>query len=181
MPQDIFGRASGNFGGAFAADQAAISLGGACQGAGDMAVLGQNLEFTYTQNVVRLYELHACQKYYYVGGRTDGRATVRRVLGPAALSAAFYACIGDMCCAGSNNLTICMNTGCDSPNCTGEIPGEDVQYTLAFCVLTSIRGSVAAENMIISEDLGILFSRLEYKDTGVDCGGCQEGSIFTDL
>ncbi len=48
----------------------------------------------------RLHEL----SIYYVGGRTAGDASMDRVLGPKALSQAFYAAYGDICNAASNTL-----------------------------------------------------------------------------
>jgi hypothetical protein len=109
-----------------------------------------------------------------------GDASLARVIGPVALTAEFYACLGDMCCVDQNNLTICLKTGCNTPNpgCTPSVAGSSASYFLEFALLVGIGFNVAAQDMIISEQLQIMFGRLTYSkpavsdpcDTVVECG-----------
>jgi hypothetical protein len=151
---DIFGRLPLEFGGAFAADAAVCAFGG--QGiAGGVGLLTQQLSFQYQQQITRLYEVGS-RKTFYVAGRSQGNANIARVLGPRPVSAAFYALYGDVCNAANNTLVFGLATGCELP---GDL-GAQVAFTLLGCVITSIGITVAAENMIVNENLTLMYVAL---------------------
>ncbi len=119
MATDIFNRSTVNYGGSFAADGARVTFagGGALQGNANPGLLVQRMTFAYQQQVTRLYELSS-NTIYYVGGRTAGDASMDRVLGPKALSQAFYAAYGDICNAASNTLQASLNAQCGNTAAT---------------------------------------------------------------
>jgi len=152
---DIFSRKTDSFGGAFAADAATITFPKAFGAAGaDPGLLVQNMTATYQQSVTRLYELGS-PRVYYVGGRTAGQATVARVVGPRNIAAAFYERYGDVCNAKNNVIDVRMSTGCG-----GAVGGAG--YQAKYVVITSVGLSMKASDMLISENLQMLFSAFRY-------------------
>ena len=158
MP-DIFSRNTDSFGSSFAADAATLTFPavGATGGDADVGLLVQNLNMSYTQNVTRLYEVGQ-PTIYYVGGRTQGQSAIGRVVGPRSISAQFYRKYGDICEAANNSLNFAISTGCDN--------GARVAYTCLFVVITTIGISVAAADMLINEQVQMIFSSLRYDSLG---------------
>ncbi len=79
---DIYSRTTDAYGGSFAADQGTLTFPALIGGKGsDAGFLIQNMQANYTQNVTRLYEIGS-PNVYYVGGRTQGSASIQRVVGP---------------------------------------------------------------------------------------------------
>lgn len=155
---DIFNRSTDSFGGSFAADQGKITfpqlIGG--QGA-DAGLLIQNMNASYTQQVTRLFEVGS-PNIYYVGGRTSGQANIARVVGPRKIAREFYMTYGDICQARTNTLHFSVSTGCDGQQ-TGVARAS---YTAHFVVITTIGIAVAAADMLINEQLAMLFSSFLY-------------------
>lgn len=163
MP-DIFNRTSDIYGGSFTAEGAAITFPALRDAAGgpagaNIGLLIQRMALNYSQDVARLYEV-GTPAVYYVGGRTNGQIGVDRVIGPRALSTAFYRTYGDVCRARQNSMQFSVAAGCD----IGDIgPAQSsVTYTCHFCVITTVGVSVQARDMIINESLQIMFSSLLY-------------------
>ena len=129
-----------------------------------MGLLIQRLQITYQQQVNRLYEV-GHPAIYYVGGRTNGEATVDRVIGPRTVARQFYEKFGDVCEARSNTLQFSVRTGCGT-----DISGQQFRgyasYTAHFCVIISIGLGVTAQDMQINENLRIMFSSFEYNQVG---------------
>jgi len=168
MANDIFNRKTDRFGGSFAADLATITfpnvLGINGTYTADFGLLIQQMQTTYQQQVTRLYEVGR-PAIYYVGGRTSGDITINRVVGPRTIQAAFYQKFGDVCQALSNTMDFEIETGCGDQGTT-VVPVETFQgfasYTAYFCVITSIGLGVQADNMLINENLKIMFSSFQY-------------------
>ncbi len=163
---DIFGRASDVFGGAFSADDALITFP-ADFGSGvvgdDGAALGliaQNLQYNYQQQVVRIYELTS-NSQYYIAGRTQGTAGMARILGPKPIQIAFYTKYGDVCNAGNNIVEINLLTGCTS----GDKPvTQGFALTLKYLVITSLGGMINAQDMIVNEQVAMMFAALDLSE-----------------
>lgn len=161
MAQDIFNRQTDKFGGSFAADLATITFPnvGGLNGAftADFGLLIQRMQTVYQQQVTRLYEVGR-PAIYYVGGRTSGDITVDRVVGPRTIQENFYKKFGDVCQALTNTLDFNIETGCGGEE---DFSGF-ASYQAYFCVITSIGLGVQAADMLINENLRLMFSSFQY-------------------
>ncbi len=144
----------------FSADSAVLTFTGGV----DPALI-QNINFSYSQNVTRLYEVGGPgagqkQRTYYVGGRTQGQAGIARVIGPKTSLSKFYTTYGNVCLARSNSIQLSFSAGCSS--------GSNVSsYTLTGCVITNIGFSVQAMDMVFNENTALQYVDLEYVEGGV--------------
>lgn len=156
MP-DIFDRPGQQFGGSFASDAAKIVFAGAGEilGGGGVGLLTQNLQVGYTQQVTQLYEI-GTNYVFLVCGRARGQVSIGRVLGPRPVQTAFYRKYGNVCNAATNNIAIQAEMGCQGQGGSGQ-----VSFHIKNLVLTSVAITVAAENMILNEQLGAQFVSLE--------------------
>lgn len=166
MTTDIFSRGGQDFGGSFAADAAKVVFSQADVNDGGVGLLTQNLAINYTQQITRLYEI-GTQKTFYVVGRAQGQVSMGRVLGPRPVQLGFYQKFGNACNAAENNIDFLADTGCTQ---TG---GQVVNFTegvYAFgirnAVITSIGITIAAQDMIINEQLAMLFVALNSQAGG---------------
>ena len=159
---DIFNRTTDQFGGSFAADQAKITFPALIEGQGaDAGLLVQNMSANYTQQVTRLFEVGS-PNIYYVGGRTSGTASIARVVGPKKIAKEFYATYGDVCRARTNTLHFSVSTGCEDGNSPTSGLAARAAYTAHFVVITTVGISVAAADMLINEQLQMMFSSFVY-------------------
>lgn len=178
MANDIFSRETDKFGGSFPADLATITFpnvqGLQGQFTADFGLLIQRMQTTYQQQVTRLYEVGR-PAIYYVGGRTSGDVSVDRVVGPRTIQQAFYSKFGDVCQALTNTLDFEVETGCGSQGSTdggvalGNVRGF-AAYTAYFCVITAVGIGLQAGDMLINENLRLMFSSFQYS-TGDNGGG----------
>jgi hypothetical protein len=152
MARDVYSREVA-FGGAFSADGARVTFGDEFSA----GMLVQNINYQYTQNITRLYELGG-PDIYLVAGRTQGQASVARIIGPRRLAVAFYTKFGNVCNAGENILRFSARTGC-AEGASDADGGQDI--VLRQVVLSNIGGSVSANDMIINESLAFMFLILE--------------------
>ena len=168
---NIFGRTSQALGGVFLADYGKISFGAAVS-----AALVQNVNFTFRQTVNRLYELGNTNvgdrtNVYYVGGRMEGNLTIGRVIGPAHDVADFYCLFGCVCEADENNLTLdlgqgdCLGGPCGAPPVAGDL----LSYTLEQCVITQVGVTVAAQDMLINENVQLMFNNVTVTPASAFC------------
>lgn len=158
MPNDAFNRQTDVFGGAFPSDAARVTFPALYTDAGlragaEAGLVMQNLQFSYSQQVTRLYEIGS-PAIYYVGGRTSGNAAVQRVLGPRRLSIAFYRTYGDICRAKTNQLHLSMSVGCEGER------NSPVSWSLYFVVLTTIGVAMNAGDMLVNESMQMIFSSM---------------------
>lgn len=152
---DIFGRRPLQFGGAFAADDAAVRFGSNVGGfASGVGLVTQQLQFSYQQPITRIYEV-GTQLTYYIAGRPQGNASAARILGPGRAVAAFYESFGNVCNVSRNYLWFEFNQGCQ-----GEGEGT-LKFMLQHVVLQSVGMAVGAQDMIINEQLAFFFTTME--------------------
>ena len=115
--------------------------------------LVQNVQFSYSQQITMLFEIGS-DNVYYVGGRAQGSATLAKVAGPAAFGADFLLRFNNLCepqdieFSGSNTQE-------------GNCPASQTDYLLEDAVLTTISVSVAAQDVVINEQLQFIFADLE--------------------
>lgn len=158
MADDIFSRKTDLFGGAFSSDSSELILPGSSDSTG---LLVQQLQFTYAQQITRLYEIGS-HAIYYVGGRTNGDASINRILGPRVLAIQFYTDYGDLCKAGTNTLQFKMTAQCD----TGVATRADASLILSMTVVTQVGVTMTAQDMLINEQLRLMYSGLKYEVKG---------------
>jgi hypothetical protein len=118
--------------------------------AGDVAAVAQQLQFTLNRTVNVLYEIGTV-KAYYVGNRRQGQGQLNRVVAGAANFGGIVTTLGDMCAPTEISL--------QGSACKGN--GNSV-YLLKNVTLTSLGGSVTAQDIIITETLGFVFLDLDY-------------------
>jgi len=152
MAQDVFKRTVSAFGGSYAADSARLRF----TQTDSAGLLVQQINFSYVQNVNRIYDL-ADNKVYYIGGRTAGQGSLAHVVGPRVLLAKFYELYGDVCNAKSNHCTFEMSRGCE---------GAAFSSMLKYCVLQQIAISTNANDMLVNEQSALMFSSMSYEENG---------------
>lgn len=139
----------------FSADSAQLTFTGGIEPA-----LVQNINFNYSQNVTRLYEVGGPgaglqQRTYYVGGRTQGQAGIARVIGPKTAMARFYTVYGNVCAAKQNAVSVGFSAGCSKANKS--------TYTLTGVVIVNIGFAVQAMDMVFNENSALQFVDMEYE------------------
>lgn len=152
---DIFNRTTDVMGGSFAADQAQMTFPALDGGGSDAGLLVQQMQTSYSQQITRLYELGS-PAIYYVAGRTAGQSNVGRIVGPRIIAKAFYSTYGDVCNAPTNMLHFSMSAGCNGTN-----QGTS-SYTALFYVVQTVGLAVNSTDMLISEQIGSIFSSFLY-------------------
>jgi hypothetical protein len=134
-----------NYGGAFSADGTRITFGDFRCG-----MMVQQINYTYSQNISRLYEI-GCPDIYLVAGRTQGQAGLAKILGPRKLAKSFYTQFGDACNRG-NNIKFTAMTNCGSNGGSSE---ESI--FLKHNVIVSLGGAVNAQDMLVNESMSLMF------------------------
>jgi len=160
MPADIFSR-NVEFGGVFSADGASLTFSGGTATPFGSGMLVQNVQWQYQQNITRLYEVSSDQ-IFLVAGRTQGQASIQRVLGPTALAVAFYTQYGDVCNIENNDVVFAAQTDCSTADGTY---GDAITITLKHTAIVQVGGAIAAQDMVINESLALLFLYLTYAVT----------------
>ena len=153
MPGDIFGRSTPRYGGSFTSDGARLLFSGDVDGAG---LLVQNVTINYQQAVSRIWELSS-NSTYYVAGRTSGQMGMTRVLGPVLLNRAFYTLYGNVCnIADGTVITLSFENECTPDGATSESTLQIRQP-----VITALGFNMSTADMVISENVTMLFAALE--------------------
>lgn len=137
-------------GGSIRADKVAVMF----DGAPATGMLLQNIQFNYTQQVTMLYEIGGVAgsaNVYYVGGRAMGTMSVARILGPARAQLNLITEFGDICTP--KDMSFNATAGCAG--------NTGVNYKIHSAVLTTVGVSVAAQDVVIHEQLQFMFINLE--------------------
>jgi hypothetical protein len=191
MAEAIYQRQRTAFGGSFASDIAALTIGG------DASVpLGivQNAQLNFAQNIARIYDVSnggasagegGVVPVFYVGGRTQGTASIARVLGPQSGALCnFYNKMGNIC--SPQDITFKFQGGCEELKASGieginvtgggereaiagpagTAPNNAVSYTIEAAVMTNMGVSVASQDMIVNENIQLMFANLTCEEVG---------------
>ena len=126
------------------------------------------------QAVQRIYEIGS-NSVFLVAGRTQGQASIHRVMGPNAVAIAFYATFGNVCNASTNNINFTAQARCGTGNITtGDYgptqslgssntgSGAGVNIGLYSCVIQSYGGGIQAQEMVVNEQIQLLYLYLVY-------------------
>ncbi len=154
----VFKEAAPNLKGVFSSNRAGVT------GAGNGVDLGvvTNIQINYSQNVSRIFDLNRKNiaggkaPMYYVGGRSEGRATFGRLIGPAGSGCAFYTQYGDICKIAQNNLQITFQ-GSGNMDCSG----ASTTYTMTSPIAISVGITQNAQDTMINENVQFMFADLE--------------------
>lgn len=177
---DVYSRQRTGFGGSFASDLAAMTFAGSTTPLG----IVQNVQVQFAQQIARIYDVSnggtagaagGLVPVFYVGGRTQGNATIARVLGPQSGALCdFYAEIGNVCSPQDLSFTFrggCGAQGGASPtqklpfaNAVGNAEFNSVKYSIEAAVMTNIGISVGAQDMIVNENVTLMFANLKCED-----------------
>ena len=183
MANDVYSRQRTEFKGSFASDMASMSLAGT----GTPLGIVQSMTLTFGQQIARIYDVsnggsggQAGGKVpiFYVGGRTQGQATIARILGPSSGTlTAFYKELGNVC--SPQDLAFTFRAGCGAQEGTratklAETVGESqffgngqynsTKYTLIASVMTNLQVNVASTDMLVNESVTLMFANLECED-----------------
>lgn len=145
MAQDIFGRESAGYGGAFSSSKASLKFSKSEAN----ALLVTQAQLNYGQQLSRIFEL-ASDKAYFIVGRVQGRGSLGTVIGPKAVGTAFYKAIGDPC----KPETLTFNFG------SGACKGGNASRTAHGVIAENLGFSVSAQDMLINEQIAFQFSML---------------------
>ena len=157
----VFKEAAPNLQGVFSSQKAGITAGGTV----DLGVVSQ-VQINYSQNVSRIFDLNRAGiggggkvPMYYVGGRSEGRATLGRIVGPKGSGCGFYTNYGDLCNIQPNLQLTFKGSGASIVGCKG----KSTKYTMTRPLAISIGISQNAQDTIINENVQFMFADLECK------------------
>lgn len=159
MPTDIFSRTIED-GGQQSTDAAVLTFAGS--GSDSLVGVGQlvqNLNVQYQQNIQRFYDL-STNKLFYVGGRTQGTATIGTLLGPNSVSTRMYAQLGDICNVASNNVDFTVGSGCQGAGFVGPTQNTTTTYSCKLVVMSALQLQVQAEQMVIQHNVTLTVGSL---------------------
>jgi len=149
---DMYNRQTAPLGGSFSADQAEMYFAPFTNTG--VGLLIQNLGIQYNRQVTRLFEIGS-PRQYYVDGRSEGTASIGRVLGPGIVQQVFYKRFGNVCNANSNVLFFKMSNTCESS------VTSKAAATLHHVVITSFGLTTNAQSVLINEQLQMMFSFMD--------------------
>jgi hypothetical protein len=149
MARDVFNREV-DLGTPLAADATRLLVNGLT----DEDMLAQNVQLQYNQNINRLWEVGS-SKQFFIAGRTEGTLAVGRIIAGKGVSGEFVAQYGDVCNLPANQITILFDQGCQTAVALGKI-------TASGLVINSIGYNVNAQEMVITENISMMFARLEF-------------------
>lgn len=155
----IYERQQTKHAGSFASDTAILSVGGQTVTLGIVS----SLQISFAQAISRIYSIGKVPNsgnkvpVFYVGGRTQGQVTMARVVGPQSAGVCnFYKTMGNVC--DPKDLTFKLETGCKGGSGGGK---KKVQYKVEDAVMTNIGLSVGSQDMIVNENMTMMFANLE--------------------
>ena len=154
----IYARQKTSHGGSFASDTAVLSVAAS---ADTKLGIVSNFQASFAQSISRVYSVAdtggdaGTVPVFYVGGRTQGQLSLGRVVGPQGTAlCAFYEKMGNVC--SPEDLKFTLSAGCDKTPLS-------VSYTAEAAVLTNVGIQVGSQDMIVNENLTMMFANL-------DCG-----------
>jgi len=140
-----------------------ITMGGDAGPAGPLTgtegLFVQGFQYNYTQGVSRMYDLGDPKRMLYVAARPQGSMSLDYVIASGAVLQTTILQMADPCTSQGRNITTKLN------DTASTCPDGDVSTgTLVFnnCLLTSLGASQSIQTYVISSQVQIMFSHLEY-------------------
>jgi hypothetical protein len=149
---DLFGRSNQQFAGAFPVDGARVAFSGSDGNLLGVGLLTQNLQYSYSQPIMLLFEV-GTNNGYAVAGRARGSVNLQRILGPRPLLAGFYTKYGNVC----NMATNVLNLSCRSAACVEGAGGSSFGLGMQNCVINTVGGAITSENSMLTETTAMQF------------------------
>ena len=186
---NVYARQQTGYGGSFASDIAALTIAG---NPNSQLGIVQNVQISFAQQIARIYDVSnggvstgagpslgiggGIVPVFYVGGRTQGQATIARVLGPQSSALCdFYTAMGNVC--NPQDLSFTFRGGCTPSggpgstavkavigNAKGTAPFNKVMYTIQAAVMTNMGVQVGSQDMIVNENVTLMFANLDCQE-----------------
>lgn len=162
---NIFETKDQAIGGAFTAENCALDLGAGVTGA-----IVQRVQFNIERPINFIYEIPPAVgqdlKVYYIGGRRRGQATFERVVGGSATFQAFIKDYGGLCDKQGNDIKLTAQGGCQIAGGDGQ--AQTITYILKTPKITALGASVSAQDIVIVENVQMVFLDLQYDAAGAN-------------
>lgn len=186
MPTPVFASNAANLGGVFNSNKCKLQF--VTDGPGVTGALAQQLQFTFMQNLTRIYEIgndtstdvdgQPASNVYVVIGRTQGQGNIRRIIGPQATITQFYENYGDACQMCKHDLSLTFKDMSCCPISGSFAPDQaSVTYTLKHVAMYQLEFALQAQDMIASDTVHFQFIDLMWDDNAAAAGG-GGGSSF---
>jgi hypothetical protein len=161
MARDIFNRATNTIGDSWSTDGASITFGGPAEVVGSFGagMLVQQTNVGYQQQVTRIYEIGS-DYTYFIAGRVQGNLTIGRIIGPSVIMSSFYTTFGNPCNVRQNVMQLNVASTCE-----GGAFKKAASYLISYIILTSVGLTVGAQDMVVNEQLQMMFVKMEMGGT----------------
>lgn len=152
MANDLFSNRQ-TYGGSFKAAEASLTFSTGADNLGGLGLLIQNLQAMYQQQVTRVWEIGSEGRQYFIVGRAAGSCSIARIVGPYALSNVFIQRYSDACNIDKNKIKVTTRNAA----CTA---GLQSGYGFENCIITQAGIQIGAQDMVINEQLGLMFNSM---------------------
>jgi hypothetical protein len=119
----------------------------------------------YAQQITRIYEIGS-DLTYFIAGRVQGNLTIGRIVGPGVIMNAFYNKFGNVCNAAENTMNFIIGTGCN-PRGGASADFTNAKYKINYVVITNVGINVGAQDMVINEQIQMMFVSMENQGGGI--------------
>ena len=116
-----------------------------------VSLLVTNLSIQYQQQISRIWEIGTYNQYF-IEGRTAGNLQMGSVMGPKMGADLFFTAFGNVCNVKSNSIIFVSGIN----SCGGSQAVNLI--TCSGVVLTNVGFRLAAQEMIVNQDLGAMFA-----------------------
>lgn len=165
---DIFGIDSG-LGGVFKGNKFKMVITGDKSNGEPMdfeGALVQNLQINYQRQITRFWAL-GTQKQYYIEGRTEGQATLARIVGPQGIIDNLVEVLADLCTLNNRNLTLTANgpDDCAAWNGGKGNSPQIMSISLWSAISTGISFGADSQQFVINSSIAVMFTSLRRNKT----------------
>jgi hypothetical protein len=160
---DIFGIDS-DLGGVFKGSKFSMAISGRTgsgQNVDFEGALVQNLQISYQRQISRFWALGS-NKQYFIEGRTEGQATLGRIVGPQGLIDNLVEVLADLCSIRDRNVTVTANerSECVAWNNSDTNRPATLALSMWGAVSTGVSFGADAQQFIVNSAVNIMFASL---------------------